>query len=131
MVIDYSPADEIATVFREEAAPIFAAHFHADTYEIKSLEWVSDGSGGRVETEVVKESGRCELRAVSARSGGEGVAGPYPTSEARLEAELPLDTILNTDHLLYVNGRKFGVSNVVRGGKAEMFTVAALDEEGV
>ena len=131
MAMNYSDADELAAIFREEVGPVLAETFHADTYEIKSLEWVSDGSGGHVETEVVKESGRCELRAVSARSGGEGVTGPYPTSEARLEAELPLETILNTDHLLYVNGRKFGVSNVVRGGKAEMFTVAALDEEGV
>lgn len=131
MAIDYSPADEIATVFREEAAPIFAAHFHADTYQIYGLEWVSDGSGGRVETEVLKESGRCELRTFSANWGGEGVTGPYPTAEARFEVELPLDTVLTTDHILRINGRKFEVSNVVRGGNAEMFTVAALDEGDV
>ena len=131
MAIDYSPADEIAAVFREEAAPILAAHFHADTYQVYELEWVSDGAGGRTQAEVLVESGRCELRTFSANSGGEGVTGPYPTAEARFEIDLPLDTVLNTDHVVYVNGRKFGVSNVVRGGKAEMFTVAALDEGDV
>lgn len=128
MAIDYSSADELAAIFRDEVGPALAETFHADTYEIYGLKWVSDDSGGRVETEVLQESGRCELQDLSATTGGEGVTGPYPFTETRFVLEMPLDSVIDTDHTVYVNGRKFDVTNVVHPGEAGMFTMAAVDE---
>lgn len=128
MAIDYSSADELAAIFRDEVGPALAETFHADTYQIVSLEWVSDGSGGRTQQEVAGESGRCELQTFSPRTGGERVVGAIPTIDKPYVLEMPRDTAISTNDVVYVNGRKFEVSNVVHPGKADMFTYAAIDE---
>lgn len=128
MDIDYSVADEIAAIFREEAAPILAEHFHADSYSLFELVETQDEYGGFSTEESLVESGRCELRAFSANWGGEQMSGPRVVTEGSYELELPLESVATSEHVVYVNGRKFGITNVVRAGEAEMFTTAAVEE---
>lgn len=128
--MDYSAADEIARVFREDAAPIIAQHFHADTYAIYSVAKSDDGYGGEVTTEALVESGRCAFQTYSPTWGGEKIASGVFLADTKYAVELPRDTALTTNHVIAVNGRRFDVSNVVRPGNSDMFTYAALDEEG-
>lgn len=131
MVLDYSEADELAAIFRDEVGPALAETFHADSYELYGFQNVSDGYGGTIREEVLVESGRCELRPFSANWGGEQMSGPLIIAEGKYELELPLESVITASHVAYVNGRRFEISNVVRGGNDEMFTRAALDEMGV
>lgn len=128
--MDYSAADEIAQVFREEAGPEIAQHFHADTYAIYSVTSTNDGYGGVTEVETLVESGRCEVITYSANWGGVRLSNGVVISEARYAIEMPLGTAITTNHTVKVNGRRFTVDNVVRGGNAEMFVAAALNEKG-
>lgn len=129
-MVDYSNADAIAAIFRDEAAPLFAANFHADTYQVVDVLEVSDGYGGHTEQEVAIESGRCELQTFSPNWGGVMVRSGVVMTEARYVIEILPPTVISSSHVVYVNGRRFEVQNVVRDGNAGMFTYAALDEKG-
>lgn len=128
--IDYSLADEIAGIFRDEAAPLIAAAFHADAYTVYDVQEVSDGYGGVTTERVEVESGRCALNR-SVTQGGERVAGTIALTDSDYTAELTNpESVLTTNHLIVINGREFDVKDVQRDGNAGMFTYAALNERG-
>lgn len=128
--MDYSAADEIAQVFRDEAGPIIAQHFHADTYVIYSVTSTPDGYGGVTDTEAQVESGRCVLERRNS-TGGVRIAEQVVIAESDYIAELSSPTsVLTTNHIIAINGRRFDVQDVQREGNAGMFTYAALKEEG-
>ena len=129
MAIDYSNADAIAAIFREEAAPIFAANFHADTYVIAEDIEAADGYGGTTTARVERETGRCVLDR-SNTQGGVKVASGIVLTESDYTAELPLESVLTTNHVITINGREFEVTDVQREGNAGMFTYAAINEKG-
>ena len=128
MAIDYSNADAIAAIFREEAAPVFADNFHADSYVIAEDVEAADGYGGTTTTRVQRETGRCVLE--RAGSGGVKVASGIVLTESDYTAELPLGSVLTTNHVITINGRAFEVTDVQREGNAGMFTYAAINEKG-
>lgn len=130
MAIDYSNADAIAAIFREEAAPVFAANFHADTYVIAEDVETADGYGGTTTTRVQRETGRCSLTSYSPNWGGIQVPGGIVMTNTPYSVELPIDSVLTTNHVITINGREFTVENVVRAGNDGMFTYAALNEKG-
>ena len=75
------------------------------------------------------ESGRCVLD----RRGAKGVriANQIVLADSDYVAELSRpNSVLTTNHIIAINGRRFDVQDVQREGKAGMFTYAALNEEG-
>lgn len=129
---DQWPADEIAEAF-QEAAPEFAGNFHPDTFQVErvpvgpdGLPGIPDGSGGRIVDPVIVASGRCRLDVTT--RGAERASGALIVAVTSYEVELPLDVDLKATDTLYVNGRKFAVIDIRRGGEFEMFTVAGVEE---
>ena len=128
--MDYSAADEIAQVFRDEAGPIIAQHFHADSYVIFEVTSTPDGYGGVTEAETQVESGRCVLERRNS-TGGVRIADQIVLAESDYIAEISdPESVLTTNHIITINGRRFDVQDVQREGNAGMFTYAALKEEG-
>lgn len=128
--MDYTAADEIAQVFREEAGPIIAQHFHADTYVIYSVTTSPDGYGGTTEVETQVESGRCVLERRNNTSGVREISQMILTESDYLAELSNPESVLTTNHIIAINGRRFDVQDVQREGKAGMFTYAALNEKG-
>lgn len=126
---DHTTADDIAAIFREEAAPIFAEHFHADRYELVEVVTTDDGWGGSTTEETVVESGRCALDMTSMK-GGETVRDDIGLVETAYTAELPRTSIATPSHTLKINGRTFDVVDVKRDGNFGMFTMVACEEAG-
>lgn len=129
--MDYTAADDIAKVFRDEAGPIIAQHFHADAYEIYTVTRTPDGYGGVTEVEALIESGRCVLERRGTSAGGIRIAEQIVLTESHYIAEITdPESVLTTNHNLVINGRAFDVVDVQREGEAGMFTYAALEEKG-
>lgn len=118
-------ADRIAAKFAS-ARPKFADAFHADHYEIQRMTLVPDGYGGYVEEMAVVESGRCALDAV--QGGTVAIAGTVMTASGRYVAEMPIETSLVANDVVFINGRKFAVmEDPKRGGEMGLFTQVALE----
>lgn len=123
-------AKEIAAIFRDEAGPIIAEHFHADEYQAYELVKMPDGYGGFAETEALAESGTCVLERRNSTAGRRLLDG-IALTDSDYTAELTdPESVLTTNHRLYINSRLFEVVDVQRDGLAGMFTYAALNEEG-
>jgi len=76
------------------------------------------------------ESGRCVLER-SLSQGGRRVVDAVALTESDYVAELTNpNSVLTTNHVIVINGRRFEVQDVQREGNAGMFTYAALNEEG-
>ena len=121
------PVHEDVTAAFAEARPILADAFHPDDYEIERRVRVSDGSGGYTTESQIVESGKCALNAAN-RIGTEGASGPLTLAITSYMVELPIDTALAPEDTLYVNGRKFGVTSVMKGGDHEVFVTAQIEE---
>ena len=121
------PVHEQITAAWNEARPILANAFHPDDYEIERRVRVSDGSGGYTTESRIVESGKCALNAAN-RIGTEGASGPLTLAITAYMVELPIDCTLTSDDTLYVNGRKFEVTSVSRGGEHEVFVTAEIEE---
>lgn len=126
---DHTTADDIAAIFREEAAPIFAEYFHADRYELVEYQAVDDGYGGSTTGPVTVESGRCSLDMANTQ-GGETVQSDIGLAESSYTVEMPLTSVVTVHHTLKINGRTFDVVDVKRDGKFGMFTMVACEEAG-
>lgn len=125
---DHTEADEIARIFREEAAPVIAEHFHADTCEIlRGSTRVPDGRGGYTQVPNVIATVRCRLDATQ-RVGTEGTSGSRVLSVSSYSVELPYDTDVRPTDELRINGRKFAVTDAKRGGEQDLFLVVGVEE---
>jgi hypothetical protein len=125
---DPTLADEIAAVFREEAAPAIADAFHADTCEIlRSSERVKDGMGGYTEEPSVIRTVRCRLDG-DTRTSRESATGAVIVSAGSYTVELPYDVDINaTDHIR-IDGRTFEVIDPRKGGAQDLFRVIGVEE---
>lgn len=121
-------ATKIAAKFRDVLAPKIAEAFHADEYVVLVATMVSDGYGGRtVVWEDGSETGFCSLMPQGS-SGGLKLASDLVVSESGYKLEILGDSMLTTKNRVRVNGREFDVTEVVRGGRMDGFTVAILEE---
>lgn len=126
---DRTTADEIAEIFQEQAAPIFAAAFHADTYVLVKLDKTNDGRGGRlVVEEIVEGPRRCSLSAPQQKGTIRFVGQELVASEAPYQVELPRDSIVTKDHIVRIGGRDFYPASPPRlGGEFDMFVIIDLE----
>ncbi|MGB3330696.1 MAG: hypothetical protein WBA46_17170 [Thermomicrobiales bacterium] len=126
---DHTTADEIAEIFQEQAAPIFADAFHADTYVLVALDKTNDGRGGRTPVEkIVEGPRRCSLSAPQQKGVIRFIGQEVIASEAPYAAELPRDSIVTKDHIVRINGRDFYPASPPRlGGEFDLFVVIDLE----
>lgn len=122
---DYTKADQITAKW-DAVRPKFAGAFHADTYALRRDVPTSDGMGGTTMAEGTVESGRCSLDLPLAQ-GNESLSGDAITARYRIAAELPKDTIAKPTDVLVVNGNRYQIVVVKRGGEHELFPVAELE----
>lgn len=124
---DPTLADEIAAIFRNDAAPLIAEAFHADSYELVRFTPVKDGRAGWTVTEEVLEPGRCKLMAAT-RQGAIRMSGDVVLPVAPYTAELPYTSVVTGSDNIRINGREFKqASPPRRSGNAGMFTVLELE----
>ena len=121
------PVHEQITAAWNEARPILADAFHPDSYLIVRMTRVPDGYGGHTDVEAVVESGKCSLTAAN-RVGAEGASGPLTLSITSYTVELPIESVLTASDTLYVNSRKFNVTQVLKSGDHEVFVTANVEE---
>lgn len=111
----------------DEARPVLADAFHSADYEIVRMVEADDGYGGRTTTPKTVETGKCSLDP-STSAGVEGASGPLTLSVSDYRVEMPKITVLTASDTLYVNGRKFNVTTVLRGDDLDIFPVANVEE---
>ena len=127
-------ADEIALRFSSLRAKL-AENFHPDHYEIVRVENdgvpVADGYGGYIDPEPeVVETGGCRLH-LGGQQGTQAVRGGIPTGASSYTAELPIDSVVDEEDTLRINGRTFEiVAPPKRGGNDGLFTICELEERG-
>ena len=121
-------ADQLDSVWAE-ARSIFADAFHTDVYQIVRSEQVEDGYGGSSFTENVVEEGRCVLEVRNIMGGERQTAGgSLMTTVSRYSVTMPIASVVKTDDTLIVNGRRFDVKDVKRGGDWGLFANVDVEE---
>jgi hypothetical protein len=121
------PADRLGPVFAAAEEKIKAATW-VDHYEILRDVPVKDNRGGETMTESVVESDRCLLQVVN-RVGAESAGGsPIIQGITPYRAKLPSTTVLKDTDRLRINGRKFDVVSIARGGLMAVGTDVELEE---
>lgn len=120
---------ERITAIWNRVRPKFEDAFHPDYYAIERMDRQPDGTGGYVDIPVVVESGRCSL-APANRANTEGMSGPGVVSVTGYEIEMPIETAVTASDTLMVNGRRFEVIAVRKGGDHELFATVLAEERG-
>ena len=101
-----------------------------DAYEIKRPgARVSDGRGGFATTEATVEAGPCRLKRGGIR-GDERAAADRLGWTSHYAVDLRRDTLLTPADALTVNGRRFEVGEVLRGGDWDIAARAVVRETG-
>jgi len=121
-------ADELDEVWAEARAEL-AENLHSDDYSVLRTAYVSDGRGGRTETQTEIESGKCMLTVSNATSGGATLVSDLALKLTSYQASLPITSSVTVTDTLVINGRSFSVRDVKRGGDWGIFTVVQLIEE--
>lgn len=121
---------EAAAIAQEfqDAAPELAEAFHADTYELFTVQTVKNEYGESVTSDIpTGEYGYCALIVVN-QVGGRRLESDIVFTETAYQVEILPPTAITTKNRIKINGRAFDVQNVTRGGEMEMFVIASLEE---
>lgn len=133
-------ADDIAAIFRNEAAPTLMEAFGADTFVVKRSTRTKDGRGGekadpaatvpQPEYLVGDEdlSNRCRLYTVN-RDDAERVAGEQVVGRSRYAIDLPPTADVRKTDTIVVNGtRSFAIAAIQQPGNIGVFLTLAVED---
>jgi hypothetical protein len=133
-----TPADKIAAIFREKAAPLIAKNFHVARYELLDPTKSNDGQGGRIRTPAVIETGRCSLDQSDIR-GQDRQEVSVAIAEGAYMAELPITSKVKASHKVRItvpNRPEVGENEIrtfniigqpLKGDDSEMFITVYLE----
>jgi hypothetical protein len=119
-------ADDV-TALLAEARSEMAEAFHADGYELLRAERVESDGRWVQQAEIAIESGRCALLERRG-SGGASVDEQVIAYLSAHAVELPAETAAEPGDAIRINGRRYLIESVQRGGNHRLFAMAAVQE---
>lgn len=121
-----STAEDLAAVVTE-LRPVANDLALPDDYTVIRATLVDDGAGGRTATEAIVEAGKCRKRLGGVREGERVVMQRLQWSSG-YALDLPTETSLTPADDITVNGTRFEVGEVQRGGAFSVFVTAIVRE---